>query len=184
MVHGWLGNENVMWAFANALPRGALAISMRAPFETDGGYGWMNPANEAGSFEPGLAALREFVSRIPREFPVDPQRVALMGFSQGVAMSYALALSDPPSASAVVALSGFLPDQARQWVSPNRLAGKRVFIAHGKDDNVVPVEEAIGARDAMLACGAEVAYHEYGIGHKLSAQGMRELKSWLAEFAA
>ena len=87
MVHGWLGNENVMWAFASALPGRALAISMRAPVESDGGYGWMQadrvePSGDgAGSFEQGLAALREFVIQIPRAYPVDPGRVALMGFS-------------------------------------------------------------------------------------------------------
>src|SRR6185503_1040701 len=152
MVHGWLGNENVMWAFASALPGRALAISMRAPVESDGGYGWMQadrvePSGDgAGSFEQGLAALREFVIQIPRAYPVDPGRVALMGFSQGAALSYGLALSDPPLAPAVAALSGFLPEPARRWIAPGRLAGRRVFIAHGSNDTVVPLEDAVRAR--------------------------------------
>ena len=87
-------------------------------------------------------------------------------------------------APAVAALSGFLPEPARRWIAPGRLAGRRVFIAHGSNDTVVPLEDAVRAREAMLLCGAEVAYHEYDIGHKLSPQGMRDLESWLAEFAA
>lgn len=192
MVHGWLGDENAMWAFASTLPPNALAISMRAPFESEGGYGWMVPDEKAGtipherggSLEHGLAALDEFVRRLPGEFPVDTEKVSLVGFSQGAAMSYALALSHPPLVSGVAALSGDLPEQARRWVSPGRLKARPVFIAHGENDNVVPIEEAIGARDAMLLCGAAVTYRSYDIGHKLSAQGMRDLKSWLADFAA
>src|SRR3972149_5856100 len=64
MVHGWLGDENAMWAFEKALPLNAFVISMRAPVEAEGGYGWMLPGQEEGSFEQGLASLREFVSRI------------------------------------------------------------------------------------------------------------------------
>jgi phospholipase/carboxylesterase len=184
MVHGWLGDENAMWAFEKALPLNAFVISMRAPVEAEGGYGWMLPGNEERSFEQGLASLHEFVSRLPREYPVNADRVALMGFSQGAAMSCALALSDPHMATAVVALAGFLPDAARQWIAPGRLAGKRVFIAHGIGDTAVPVEDAIRARDALALCGADVTYHEYPVGHKLSAQGMRDLKTWLADFAA
>ena len=173
-----------MWAFEKALPPGAFAVSVRAPVEAEGGYGWMLPGNEERSFEQGLASLHEFVSRLPREYPVNVERVALIGFSQGAAMSYALALSDPQRVSAVAALAGFLPDAARQWIAPGRLAGKRVFIAHGIGDTAVPVEDAIRARDALTLCGADVTYREYAIGHKLTAQGMRDLKQWLADFAA
>lgn len=184
MVHGWLGDENAMWAFEKALPLHTFVVSARAPFKTEGGYGWMLPGDEEDSFEQGLASLREFVSRLPREYPVDAERIALMGFSQGAAMSYALALSDPSRVAAVAALAGFLPDAARRWIAPGRLAGRRVFIAHGGNDAAVPLEEAVRAREAMALCGADVAYREYSTGHKLSAQGVRDLKIWLADFAA
>ncbi len=191
MVHGWLGNENVMWAFERALPPNALVVSVRAPFESGEGYGWFLPSasgrgdageEESARFEESLSALREFVRRFPGEYPVDPNRIALMGFSQGAAMSYALLLSNPELIAGVAALAGFLPDPARQWAAPNRLVGKRVFIAHGLDDATMPVEAATRARGTMEFCGAEVTYHESKIGHKLSAAGMRALSGWLTSF--
>jgi phospholipase/carboxylesterase len=180
MVHGWLGTEQSMWTFQTIIARHALVVSMRAPFAVDGGYGW-KLSDRDSSFDEGLAALHEFVSRLPGEYPVDQNRIALMGFSQGAAMSYALALSQPEMICAVAALAGYLPEPARQWVAPDRLAGKRVFIAHGTEDEVVSVAEAASAREAMLACGAQVTYGEYPIGHKLNAQGMKDLRAWLAE---
>ena len=191
MVHGWLGNEKVMWAFDRALPPSAFVVSVRAPFESGEGYGWMLPSAggrgdaveaENASFEEGLAALREFVRRLPDAYALDASRIVLMGFSQGAAMSYALLLSNPELIAGVAALAGFLPDPARQWVAAKRLVGKRVFIAHGLDDAIVPVEAATRARGAMEFCGAEVTYHESKIGHKLSADGMRALGRWLASF--
>ncbi len=52
-------------------------------------------------------------------------------------------------------------------------------MAHGTRDDVLPVTAARAARDALAGAGAAVTYHEYPIGHKLSAQGMRDLTAWL-----
>jgi phospholipase/carboxylesterase len=61
------------------------------------------------------------------------------------------------------------------------LSGKQVFTAHGTDDETVPLPFARAARNDLTRAGAEVAYHEYeGVGHKLNAQGMRDLSEWLA----
>ncbi len=182
MVHGWLGDENSMWAFAPALPESALIVSVRAPFAAENGFGWTLPGDE-GSFERGLAALHEFVSRLPVEYPVDPKAMTLMGFSQGAAMCYALTLQHPEQVQAAATLAGFLPDPARRWATPTRLTGKPIFIAHGTEDPTVSVDEARKAREVLSNCGANVTYHESRSTHKLSAQAMRELKAWLATIA-
>jgi phospholipase/carboxylesterase len=176
MVHGWLGNEKVMWAFERALPESALVVSVRAPFEVDGGYGWTLP-DDSDSFERGLGELREFVSRLP----VASNKTVVMGFSQGAAMCYALLLSNPELLTGVAALAGFLPEQVSHLVTPHHLAGKRVFIAHGTQDATVPLVEAERAREAMLKCGAEVTYCTDPTGHKVGASGMRGLKTWLGK---
>ena len=180
MVHGWLGNENVMWVFEKTLPPLVVVVSPRGPFEADGGYGWSAGQSDAATFEQGLSALRDFVVRLPDVYLVDAGRLLLMGFSQGAAVSYALALKHPELVSGVVALAGFLPEQARLWLAPGRLAGKHIFIAHGVKDETAPVGDARQAREALEFAGADVSYHEYLVGHKLSALGMRDLKHWLA----
>ncbi len=179
MVHGWLGDENAMWAFDRVLPLNAVAVTPRGPFEAGEGFGWTAVRSDSDTFDEGLSALREFVTRLPEVYPVDPSRVVLMGFSQGAAMCYALTLASPAMAAAAAAIAGFLPDSARQWIVPGRLSGKPVFIAHGLNDTAVPVEEAVRAREALALAGANVSYHEDAVGHKLSAQSMRDLKVWL-----
>jgi predicted esterase len=41
------------------------------------------------------------------------------------------------------------------------------------------VAQARAASEALRAAGAEVDYHEYEVGHKMSAEGMRAMKGWV-----
>jgi phospholipase/carboxylesterase len=180
MVHGWLGSEKVMWAFERALPPGAFVVSVRAPFEAGGGYGWALPG-DPGSTAAGLEALRAFVERLPSEYPVDPARRVAIGFSQGAALAGRLLLSRPELLAGAALLAGFLPEAGQPWAAPGRLAGKRVFIAHGTEDTTVPLADAEQARAVLQACDAVVTYCTDPAGHKVGPQGMRALKTWLAE---
>jgi phospholipase/carboxylesterase len=56
-----------------------------------------------------------------------------------------------------------------------------VFIAHGTQDETVPVAAARQAREVYTRLGAQVTYGEYPTGHKLTTQAMADLKQWLAQ---
>lgn len=181
MVHGWLGDETVMWVFEHALPRQAALFSPRGPFIADGGFGWYSESQDQESFTQGVSALREFITRLTDTHSIDPTRIVLMGFSQGAAISSALTLTAPEQVTGLAMLAGFLPTLARPMLEPGKLAGKPVFIAHGAEDETVPIERARRAREALLRAGADVTYGEYAVGHKMSSQGLRDLKQWLAK---
>jgi predicted esterase len=53
------------------------------------------------------------------------------------------------------------------------------LIIHGTHDEAVPIERARAARSVLEARGAIVEYHEHRVGHKVSAQGMKEIAQWL-----
>jgi phospholipase/carboxylesterase len=182
MLHGWQGDEKVMGIFERTVPPGAIILSPRAPLQVaPDSFGWYRQEEGEAGLAAGLDTLQTLVRQLPAAYPVDPGQVLLMGFSQGASMSYALLLKEPELMFGVAGLAGFLPDPARQWLAPGRLAGKQVFSAHGTDDETVPVPYARAARNDLARAGAEVAYHEYeGVGHKLNAQGMRDLTEWLA----
>src|SRR5205085_9355130 len=162
------------------LPPGVVMVSPRAPIETEpGSFGWFRGLDDDAGFAAGLADLRAFVTALPSEYPIDPQQIVLMGFSQGAAMSLALGLSAPELARGVAALAGFVPAQALGWATPGKLAGTRIFIAHGRTDETVSIDKARAARAVLTQAGAAVDYHEYDIGHKLNTAGMNDLKAWL-----
>ena len=53
------------------------------------------------------------------------------------------------------------------------------LIIHGVDDQIVPIHRAHQARDFLQTLGAPVEYHAYAGGHKIAAQGLKDITRWL-----
>ena len=186
MVHGWKGDETVMWIFKQTVPPGVAIITPRAPLAvTDGGYGWFQRGDSELQPQPdslwaGYEHLHRFLTQLPQQYPVDPARMVLVGFSQGAAICNTLVLTKPTQVIGVASLAGLIPEIATES-SPSDLEGLSVFIAHGTKDETVPIAAARQAREVYTRLGAQVTYGEYPTGHKLTAQAMADLKSWLTE---
>lgn len=186
MVHGWKGDETVMWIFKHRVPPGAAIITPRAPLAVaDGGYGWFRRnaselESEPDSLWAGRDQLQKFLTQLPQQYPVDPKRMVLMGFSQGAAICNTLVLTQPGPVIGVASLAGFVPDPVAQTAQGD-VSGLPVFIAHGTRDEAVPLAAAEQTREVYTRLGAQVTYRQYPTGHKLNTQGMKDLKEWLAE---
>jgi phospholipase/carboxylesterase len=182
LLHGWTGDENVMWVFTSRLPRGTLLLAPRAPYPTPlGGFGWHPYKAKAWpwveDFRPAIQALSALISQ--ENFPTgDVTRLHLMGFSQGAALAYSFLLLYPERISSVTSLSGFLPDGAEHLPVDPALHAKPVFIAHGALDDLVPVDRARKAVELFEKAGARVTYCEDEVGHKLSVNCFRSLEAF------
>ncbi len=187
MIHGWTGDENVMWIFAPRLPQDALIVAPRGMHPTsEGGYGWETSAEReqhrfghVDSFRPAVHALRALIT--PENFPqADFDRLSLVGFSQGAAVTYTMGLLHPHWIQKLAGLAGFLPDGAEGLVAARPLQGKQVFHAHGVRDERVPVERARQAVGLLEQAGARVIYCEDDVGHKLSLNCFKALQAFFA----
>jgi phospholipase/carboxylesterase len=89
--------------------------------------------------------------------------------SQGAALAYAFTLLHPERVRALAALAGFLPEGAASHLSEAQLRGLPVYISHGTQDQLVPVDRSRQAVELFDQVGAEVSYCESEVGHKLSA---------------
>jgi phospholipase/carboxylesterase len=182
MLHGWTGDENSMWVFAPRLPKNALIIAPRGLFSTKAsGYSWHPELPKQwpsmNDFQPTVEKLFSTISG--ENFPDgDFSQLHLMGFSLGTAMAYSMAISEPSCIASIVGLAGFLPDGASDWLTPNRLKEMPIFIAHGTEDELVPVEMARQSVDLLEKGGAAVTYCEDKVGHKLSAKCFRGLEAF------
>jgi phospholipase/carboxylesterase len=185
MVHGWKGDETVMWIFKQTIPPDVAIITPRAPLAADdGGYGWFR--RDASELEPeadslwaGRDQLQAFLADLPQHYPIDSKRIVLMGFSQGAAICNTLVLTQPGGAIGVASLAGLIPEVVAE-TAQGKLDGLPVFIAHGTRDETVPLAAAQQTRDLYTRLGAQVTYGEYPTGHKLTTQAMADLKQWLA----
>ena len=102
----------------------------------------------------------------------------LLGFSQGAALAYSMAILSPERINSLAGLSGFLPDGTTTRLSAGRLNGLPVFIAHGTGDDLVPVDRARAAVAQIEQAGAQVTYCEDDVGHKLSAKCFHGLEAF------
>lgn len=184
LLHGWTGDENAMWIFANRLPQNALLVAPRGLYPTAlGGYGWQTALGRAWSnledFQPAMEALLGLL--VPQNFPTaELAQIHLVGFSQGAALGYSLALAYPQRVQALAGLSGFAPGGVDALIKAQPLTGKACFMAHGTQDELVPVARARQARQTLLDAGAQVTYCEDDVGHKLSASCFRGMEKFFA----
>lgn len=104
------------------------------------------------------AALRELFSRTA----IDPHRIVVAGFSDGASYALSLGLANPRLFRGVVALSpGFLTENGPY-------GGERVFIAHGRDDRVLPITFVLEDLIPKLQSGhALVLFRSFAGGHEV-----------------
>jgi phospholipase/carboxylesterase len=182
LLHGWTGDENSMWIFASRLPKNYFLLAPRGLASTPlGGYSWQNTSAKAwpraSDFKPAIEAVIKLVDAI--DFPeLDLSRFDLMGFSQGAALAYALALTYPEKINKLAGLSGFLPEGLDLEISRGALEGKKVFVAHGRQDEIVPVRNARQVVQGLRDARAEVIYCEEDVGHKLSSGCFRGMVAY------
>ncbi len=112
-------------------------------------------------------------------------RIVVAGFSQGCAMALMTGLRHGERLAGIVGLSGYLPIAAT--TAAERHAANHdtpVFLAHGRQDPVVPIARAQQSRDALAALGYAVEWHEYAMAHSVCLEEIGDLNAFLLRVLA
>jgi phospholipase/carboxylesterase len=159
------------------------------PVTINGGYvmrAWYDIAGadlQRREDEAGLRASRDAVEALiarERERGIAASRIVLAGFSQGCAMALLTGLRHRERLAGIAGLSGYLPLAGRTAAERSPANGDvPVFLAHGTYDPVVPLAAATSTRDALLALGVPVEWHEFPMQHSVCAEEVIELNRWL-----
>ena len=163
-------------------------ISVRAPLTLGpGAYGWYHVEFLPNGFrideqeaDESVKNLASFIDEVKEEYPVDPDRVYLMGFSQGCIMSIGAALVKPKSVAGVVGMSGrMLPSFKTGRASDEQLKGLPILAVHGVQDQVIPITDGREMRDFLKTLPVDLTWHEYDMGHYVTPESMRDINAWL-----
>ena len=189
LLHGWTGDENSMWIFARKFPEDLWIAAPRAPHVSKkGGYSWRSPhsvqTNDRGlptlpDLKPAADDLVRLVDDISASIGVDATQFNVAGFSQGGALTNVLALLYPERIHKAAVLAGFMPTGTDELLTRPVLAGKQFFVAHGSQDNLVPIELARQAIGLLEQAGAQVTFCDAEVGHKVGADCLRGLETFL-----
>jgi|SRR5947209_8809017 len=187
LLHGRGADERDLLPLARELDPRLYVVTVRAPFRfPNGGYMWYELGEQGVGFpdpvtlNESLNPLRAFLDEMTAELPIDAKRLYVGGFSMGAAMSAILALTEPERVAGAMILSGYLPLAAGLDIKAEKTSGHPVFAAHGLYDPVIPIQFGRQTRDALAAFPLELAYHEYPIGHEISANELGDAAGWLS----
>lgn len=160
----------------SSLPESQFAAP-DAPFACDfsAGYQWFSvagvtPDNRPERVAAARAAFDQRLQQVMAQqgFTDQPERLVLVGFSQGSIMALDAVVSGRWPLAAVVAFSGRLASV--QPYTP--VTTTPVLLVHGSDDQVIPAGESRRAAEQLAALKIPHRCHILpGLGHSLSGEG-------------
>lgn len=184
--------EPVVPEFDLRLPLSVRFIFPHAPFRPitiNGGHvmrGWYDITElsslrqeDATGVQASARAIEALIAQ-QIESGIPAQRIVLAGFSQGAAMALHTALRYAQPLAGVIALSGYLPLAATlETEAHSANARTPIFLAHGNQDNVVPLRLAENTRTVLERNNYVVTWRMYPMPHSVCAQEIGDIAEFL-----
>jgi phospholipase/carboxylesterase len=204
VLHGRGADERDLLPIAAQLPEELHVLSVRAPDrlrgvsssggrrgserqERSGGYTWYELDLSGGGlhesqpdqrdFERSLRLVHEFVDAAVDAYDLDPNRVGLLGFSQGAITSLSALAERPEAYDWVVGLNGYLAATHEDDI--DAAAGTPAFIGAGRQDQIIPVVRAENAAERLDDADLDVTFNVYPVGHGTTPQEVRDVADWV-----
>ncbi len=178
MLHGWGANYNDLKPLAQVLAMpNCRFLFPNAPFEhfqMPTGRAWY--ALERQDFqgiEESRDRLEKWLQDLPHLTGIPPERTAMVGFSQGGAMTLDIGLKF--NFAALCSCSGYLhydPAERSGNFSPT-------LLIHGNQDTVVPLAAAKKAETELGQIGVNIEYFEFTGGHEIPTAAMVAMRDFL-----
>jgi len=143
-------------------------------------HGHIPPGRQMADFSIANPGGIKVASRLIRNYLRDIEGpIVLGGFSQGAMLSGEIAFQTDQELAALVMLGGTTVNEAA-WLE--RFPGRRrlpIFIAHGRQDGVLPFAIAERFAGKLKAAGLNVSWFPFDGGHNIPASVIRELNGFL-----
>lgn len=122
--------------------------------------------------------LNDYLSAVMERHGIGPERLAVIGFSQGTMMALETALRREVPVAAVVGFSGGMVGASR--LGDEIRCRPPVQLIHGDADDVVPVGAMALTEHALAEAGVDVRGHVCrGLGHGIDMAGMFVARDFL-----
>ena len=106
--------------------------------------------------------------------------IVLAGFSQGGAIALHVGLRHAERLAGIMALSTYVPladTLEAEIAAENR--DVPIFMAHGRDDAVIPCDFARTSHALLCKLGLPVEWHDYPADHTVTMDELRDIQDWL-----
>jgi phospholipase/carboxylesterase len=189
LLHGYGSNAEDLFGLANSFPANTHVVAFNGLFKLDSdAYSWfqfevgsdgIRTIDESQELQ-SRKAIESWIPLLIEETGADPNRVFLFGFSQGAIMSASVLTDQPALLKGIIALSGrYLPSSHALKKDPSSYVGKKAFVGHGFEDQVLPYSNGEQLKEALNNLNVPVAFKTYyGMGHSISQDEMKDVVNW------
>jgi len=182
LLHGTGGSEEDLVPLANRLSPGSGLLAPRGDVLENGARRFFRRFAE-GVFDLDdvrrrTHALADFVAAAAEAHRLDRARLVALGYSNGANIGGTLLLLRPETLGGALLFRAMVVlDEA---AAPGALTGRRVLLANGSRDPIVPSDHPQRLAGLLRAGGAEVTQHLAPAGHGLAAEDFAVAARWLA----
>jgi len=182
LLHGTGGDEHNLLPLGRTLSPGSAFLSPRGPVNEQGAARFFARIS-SGIFDPSEVARRthelaDFISEASRKYQLDLNRLVAVGISNGANIAATLLLLRPVVLHAAVL---FRPMVVLDQPAPaHSLEGKRVLIASGAHDPIVPADHPHRLAAHLRAGGADVTLKTYAAAHNLTREEIADAQTWIS----
>ena len=140
------------------------------------GYQWFDLSSDKEELilEKSLIAeekLNTFIDQILNNFQLEPNNLALVGFSQGCMMSIQIALKKKKQISCLIGYSGKVINQ--KHLSDNIHSKPKIFLMHGANDTLVPPTHLLEAKEYLVKHGLKIKTKMFkDCEHRIPVEGV------------
>lgn len=190
LLHGYGSNENDLFGLASQLPGNYYVFSLRAPYVIGAEqYQWYEIKRNNGNIEINFEQeelsrkkVIKFIDQLVLKYKLNKNKIIVAGFSQGGILAEAVGLTAPEKVAGVACFSGrYLSELKPMIKSKAQLQNKKIFLAHGTQDQLLPINLAEENYKALTELGLKVKFKKDDIGHSISATLLKEFNLWLVE---
>ncbi len=159
-----------------------IYATLQAPYAFDVGgpdlgYGWAirgDSVEAARMLDLDAGEVAEAVRQLKSRYPVG--KVYALGFSQGAHLALTIGMRRPGLLDGILAFGG--------WLEPGEAAAgpgtkPPVFIAHGKEDSVIPFEAGAEAAKMMRTAGYVVEQRAFDGPHTVDPASLNAGLDWM-----
>ena len=115
--------------------------------------------------------LNIFIDQILNNFQLEPNKLALVGFSQGCMMCIQIALKKKKQISCLIGYSGKVINQ--KHLSDNIHSKPKIFLMHGANDTLVPPTHLLEAKEYLVKHGLKIKTKMFkDCEHRIPVEGV------------
>jgi phospholipase/carboxylesterase len=178
-LHGTGADEEDLIPLARSLAPGANVLSPRGRVSENGMPRFFRRLAEGVFDEEDLKtqthALADFVQTARHRYLFDAGKVVALGFSNGANIAGALLLLRPEILRHAALLRPMTPIIPK---SPSDLSGRRILLASGRLDPLIPVENAERLARICREAGADVTHVWSQASHSLVESDLEAAGEW------